>query len=155
MAYWDGDSSATGSPSGIGVGNTGATHDRSGPGNWIHHNEVKGYQKGIEVIQQSHIQFIDANVLVDNVEAGIRIHNGGGNSVWIRENVISGSKVGVDADRRSAGLVVDGNFINENAIGVRTSGDLTDYRIANNDLRSNDTASELGSSKGVFEDNLE
>lgn len=155
LAYWDGDSAAFGSPSGFGVGNTGATHDRSGPGNWIHHNEVMGYQLGIEVIQQSHIVFIDANKLHDNPIAGIKLHNGSGNSVWIRGNTISGSEVGVDAQPGSTGLVVDGNTIFDNAIGVQTSGDLLDYRIINNDLTGNVTAAVLGDESGEYENNLE
>jgi hypothetical protein len=155
LAYWDGDSAPLGSPSGFGVGNTGATHDRSGPGNWIHHNEVVGYQLGIEVIQQSHIVFIDANKLHDNPVAGIKLHNGSGNSVWIRGNAISGSEVGVDAQPGSAGLVVDGNLIYDNAIGVQTSGDLLDYRIINNDLRGNETAAILGDESGDYLDNQE
>ena len=76
LAYWDGDPAGT--PAGFGIGNTGSTHDNSGPGNWIHHNEVRGYQIGVEVIQGSHVQFIDANDLRDNADAGIKIHNGGG-----------------------------------------------------------------------------
>lgn len=155
LAYWDDDSAPFGSPSGFGVGNTGATHDRSGPGNWIHHNEVMGYQLGIEVVQQSHIVFLDANKLYDNPVAGIRLHNGSGNSVWIRCNTISGSGVGVDAERGSAGLFVDGNFINGNEIGVRTSGDLLDYRIINNDLRGNESPVDLGDESGDYLDNRE
>lgn len=155
LAYWDGDSAPLGSPSGFGVGNTGSTHDRSGPANWIHHNEVMGYQLGIEVIQQSHIVFLDANELYDNPVAGIRLHNGSGNSIWIRGNTISGSAVGVGAERGSAGLVVDGNLINNNDVGVSTTGDILDYRIINNDLTGNITAASLGDESGEYENNLE
>lgn len=154
LAYWDGDSSTVGSPSGFGVGNTGATHDNSGPGNWIHHNEVRGYQIGIEVIQESHIQFLDNNQLTANADSGIKIHNGSGNSVYIRGNDIEGSKVGIQASR-SLGLVIDGNTISGNETGILTTGDIDDYRILENDLRGNGTAKTLGSDAGEYVGNQE
>ena len=154
LAYWDGDSAEVGSPAGFGVGNTGATHDNSGPGNWIHHNEVRGYQIGVEVIQGSHVQFIDANDLKDNAVAGIKIHNGGGNSIYLRRNSVTGSEVGVQATR-CAGFVVEENTIGGNVIGVMTTSDMTDYRIYNNDLRGNDRAKDLGSDAGEYVDNLD
>ncbi len=154
LAYWDGDSSTVGSPSGFGIGNTGATHDNSGPANWIHNNEVRGYQIGIEVIQESHIQFIDGNTFTDNADVGVKIHNGSGNSIYVRNNTISGSSVGVQASR-SAGLVVDGNSITGNATGIIATSEINDYRIINNDLRGNDTAKDLGSDAGEYSGNLE
>ena len=143
-----------GTPAGFGVGNTGATHDNSGPGNWIHHNEVRGYHIGVEVIQGSHLQFIDGNELKDNTDAGIKIHNGGGNSLYLRGNFITGSEVGVQATR-SAGLVVEDNIIGGNITGIMTTSDMTDYRIINNDLSGNETASNLGSDEGEYQDNKE
>ena len=154
LAYWEGDSEEVGTPAGFGVGNTGATHDNSGPRNWIHHNEVRGYQIGVEVIQGSHFQFIDGNDLMDNTDAGIKIHNGGGNSLYLRRNSITGSKVGVQATR-SAGLVVEENTIGGNGIGIMTTSDMTDYRIINNDLSGNETAANLGSDEGEYLDNKE
>ncbi len=154
LAYWDGDSSTVGSPSGFGIGNTGATHDNSGPANWIHNNEVRGYQIGIEVIQESHIQFIDGNTFTDNADAGVKIHNGSGNSLYIRRNSITGSSVGIQASR-SAGLVVEENTITGNVTGIVTSSEIKDYRIIENDLRGNGTAKSLGSDAGEFSGNLE
>ena len=154
LAYWDGDSSSVGSPAGFGIGNTGATHDNSGVANWIHHNEVRGYQIGVEVIQGSHVQFIDRNILTANADAGIKIHNGGGNSIYLRGNTITGSDVGVQA-LRSAGLVVDGNKVSGNGVGIVTTSDIDDYRILNNDLRQNGTAKELGNDTGEYVGNLE
>ena len=153
LAYWEGDSADVGSPAGFGVGNTGSTHDNSGPGNWIHHNEVRGYQIGVEVIQGSHVQFIDANVLIDNADAGVKIHNGGGNSVYLRKNSISGSGVGVQATR-CAGFLVEGNTIGGNGVGITTTSDMTDYRILNNDLQGNEISVNLGSSAGTYVNNL-
>ena len=153
LAYWDGDSAEVGSPAGFGIGNTGATHDNSGPGNWIHHNEVRGYQIGVEVIQGSHVQFIDGNDLKDNDIAGIKIHNGGGNSIYVRKNSVSGSEVGVQASR-SLGFVVEENTIGGNVIGIQATSDVTGYTIANNDLFRNEKGWDL-SSGGHFYDNIE
>ena len=154
LAYWESDLPEVGTPAGFGVGNTGATHDNSGPGNWIHHNEVRGYHIGVEVIQGSHLQFIDGNDLMDNIDAGIKIHNGGGNSLYLRGNFITGSEVGVQATL-SAGLVVADNIIGGNITGIMTTSDMTDYRIINNDLSGNETAANLGSDEGEYLDNRE
>ena len=154
LAYWDGDSAEVGSPAGFGVGNTGETQDNSGPGNWIHHNEVRGYQIGVEVIQGSHVQFIDGNDLKDNDLAGIKVHNGGGNSIYVRKNSISGSEVGVQASH-SISFVVEENTIGGNVVGIQATNDVTDYIIANNDLFRNEKGRDLGSGYGEFYGNIE
>ncbi len=154
-AIWDGDPTESGKPAGFGIGNTGATHDNSGPNNWIHNNFVQGYSKGVEVIQGSHIQFIDGNELIDNLEAGIKIHNGGGNSIYARRNAVSGSETGIQVQRSAANLVLENNVITGNGTGIITSSDIIDYRIRSNDLRGNDFSADLGSAEGDFSNNLE
>jgi nitrous oxidase accessory protein NosD len=79
---------------GFGVGNTGSTHDRSGPNNWIHHNTVENSLAGIEVIQASDMVFIDHNTFSGN-EYGIRVHNLGGSHLYLRGNRIEDNDVGV------------------------------------------------------------
>lgn len=79
---------------GFGVGNTGSTHDRSGPNNWIHHNTVENSLAGVEIIQASDIVYIDHNTFSGN-EYGIRVHNLGGNQLYLRGNRIEGNDVGV------------------------------------------------------------
>lgn len=83
-----------GARDGFGVGNTGSTHDRSGPNNWIHHNTVENSLAGIEVIQASDMVFIDHNTFTGN-EYGIRVHNLGGNHLYLRGNRIADNDVGV------------------------------------------------------------
>jgi nitrous oxidase accessory protein NosD len=83
-----------GARDGFGVGNTGATHDRSGPNNWIHHNTVENSLAGIEVIQASDMVFIDHNTFSGN-EYGIRVHNLGGSQLYLRGNRIEDNDVGV------------------------------------------------------------
>jgi len=83
-----------GARDGFGVGNTGSTHDRSGPNNWIHHNTVENSLAGIEVIQASDMVYIDHNTFAGN-EYGIRVHNLGGNQLYIRGNRIENNGVGI------------------------------------------------------------
>jgi nitrous oxidase accessory protein NosD len=83
-----------GARDGFGVGNTGSTHDRSGPNNWIHHNLVENSLAGIEVIQASDMVFIDHNTFTGN-EYGIRVHNLGGNHLYLRGNRIENNDVGI------------------------------------------------------------
>jgi len=83
-----------GARDGFGVGNTGSTHDRSGPNNWIHHNTVENSLSGIEVIQGSDLVYIDHNRFVGN-DYGIRVHNLGGSHLYLRGNRIEDNVTGV------------------------------------------------------------
>ncbi|MDC7221393.1 MAG: polysaccharide lyase family 7 protein [Spirochaetales bacterium] len=80
----------------IGVGNTGATHDKSGPGNWIHHNDITNVREGIKV-------------------------NLGSEDTLIEENVVTGCKVinskGVYLQHAPGTIVRNNNFDNNSAIG--------------------------------------
>lgn len=154
LAYWPLDSSFQGTPAGFGIGNTGATHDNSGPNNWIHHNEVYGYDIGLEVIQQSHIQYIDGNRFHHNQGEGIKMHDGGGNGVYIRGNTINNNPTGISATRSGA-LTIEGNQINDNELGLLITSDIDDYTIRSNDISGNTVTKKLGSDSGVYEDNLE
>jgi large repetitive protein len=51
---------------GIGIGNSGATHDRSGPANWIHHNRIDGCKKGITCEFGSNLEVIEDNEINNN-----------------------------------------------------------------------------------------
>jgi len=154
LAYWDNPENIEGSPAGFGIGNTGSTHDNSGPNNWIHSNEVYGYEIGLEVIQQSHIQYIDGNNFHDNIGEGIKMHDGGGNGVFIRGNTITDNETGISATRSGA-LTIESNQINDNELGLLLTSDIDDYTIRSNDLTGNTVTKSLGSDAGVFEDNLE
>jgi len=154
LAYWDNPENIEGSPAGFGIGNTGSTHDNSGPNNWIHSNEVYGYDIGLEVIQQSHIQYIDGNHFHKNLGEGIKMHDGGGNGVFIRGNIITDNKTGVSATRSGA-ITIENNHINDNELGILLTSDMDDYAILSNDLTGNSIAKSLGSDAGVYEDNEE
>ncbi|MDC7223645.1 MAG: polysaccharide lyase family 7 protein [Spirochaetales bacterium] len=47
----------------IGVGNTGATHDMAGPGNWIHDNHITNVREGIKVHLGSPDTLIENNII--------------------------------------------------------------------------------------------
>ncbi len=153
-AYWTDPSGFDGTPAGFGIGNTGSTHDNSGPNNWIHHNEAYGYHIGLEVIQGSHLQFIDGNRFYNNASEGIRLHDGGGNGISIRGNILTGNQTGISASRSSQ-LRLIGNTISDNELGIRLTADIEDYSITGNDLRRNEAATSIGSNQGVYDDNLE
>lgn len=143
---------------GFGVGNTGSTHDASGPNNWIHHNETFGCLHAAEVIQGSHNQLIEDNYFHDasgDYPFGVRIYNGAGDNITVRGNDIINCRIGLAAEG-SRFLVVEENRINNNSkYGILTDGATTDYTIVGNDLRFNGTAKSLGSADGIYDGNLE
>ena len=153
LAYWSQGSTFDGTPAGFGIGNTGATHDNSGPNNWVHHNEVYGYDIGLEVIQRSHVQYVDGNNFHHNA-TGIKIHDSGGNRIHIRGNSIADNVTGISATR-SGNIQIEHNKINRNELGISLTPDIDDYSIRFNDLSGNATGKNLGSDSGVFEGNLE
>ncbi|MDG2170204.1 MAG: right-handed parallel beta-helix repeat-containing protein, partial [Opitutales bacterium] len=153
LAYWREDSNIEGTPAGFGIGNTGATHDNSGPNNWVHHNEVYGYEIGLEIIQRSHVQYVDGNNFHNNA-TGIKIHDSGGNRIHIRGNAIADNVTGISATR-SANIQIEYNKINRNELGISLTPDIDDYSIRFNDLSGNATGKNVGSDSGVFEGNLE
>ncbi|MBT6380200.1 MAG: hypothetical protein HOJ89_08270, partial [Opitutales bacterium] len=153
LAYWSQGSIFDGTPAGFGIGNTGATHDNSGPNNWVHHNEVYGYDIGLEVIQRSHVQYVDGNNFHHNA-TGIKIHDSGGNRIHIRGNSIADNVTGISTTR-SGNIQIEHNKINRNELGISLTPDIDDYSIRFNDLSGNATGKNLGSDSGVFEGNLE
>lgn len=74
---------------GIGVGNTGANHDASGPGNWIHGNTIINAREGIKVHMGSPDTLIENNVISGATVAnakGLYLQNAPGTIV--RTNLI-------------------------------------------------------------------
>jgi len=108
----------------------------------------------LEIIQESHIQYIDGNRFHHNASAGVKIHDGGGKRIYIRGNTITDNPTGLSATR-SASLQIENNRINRNVIGLVLAPDIVDYAIRSNDLTGNTTSKQLGSNSGIFENNLE
>lgn len=155
LAYWrDPIAAQSISAGGFGVGNPGATHVDTGPGNWIHHNEVYNYSYGADVQLGSHHNYIDGNYFHDLRIAGIRVTNGGGDFLNLRGNLLVDSSVGISAENADY-LVIEGNRFVDNAQGgVRLATDSTDYRIEHNDFTAQTTKPlDLGSDDGTVGDN--
>jgi hypothetical protein len=55
---------------GIGVGNSGATHDASGPNNYIHDNIIEGGRRGIDVLYGTPDTIVENNVIKNLNEMG-------------------------------------------------------------------------------------
>jgi hypothetical protein len=123
---------------GVGVGNTGGTatqHDASGPGNWIHHNVLKGNREGVIVHLGSPETLIENNVITDGDAApartGLDIRNAP--DTVIRGNKISGNRAdgfwGIHLredpgdNGHAAGIptdvLVEANVVTGNANGIR------------------------------------
>lgn len=56
----------TSAGAGIGLGNSGATHDKTGPWNWVHHNTVSNSMRGITVEFGTRSNLIEENVIQGN-----------------------------------------------------------------------------------------
>lgn len=137
---------------GFGVGNTGSTHDKAGPNNWIHHNEVYDSRAGLEVIQGSHNQFIEHNYFHEN-EYGIRVHNEGGAHIYIRNNRLENNDIGLQF-LEGEWIIARDNIVSGSStrpLWIHT--EVTDYEITTNDFRNNSGTMLIDSDDGVFEDN--
>jgi hypothetical protein len=155
LAYWrDPIAAQSITAGGFGIGNTGATHDDTGPGNWIHHNEVYHYTYGADVILGSHHNYIDGNHFHDLRVAGVRVTNGGGDFLQIRGNLIEDANLGISAENANF-LTVQGNrFVDNASGGIRLASDSSDYLIEENDFSAQSANPlNLGSDDGTVRDN--
>ncbi len=125
-----------GARDGFGVGNTGATHDRSGPDNWIHHNTVERSLSGIEVIQGSDVVYIDQNSFIDN-DYGIRVHDIGGRHLYLRGNLIDGNRVGVSLSRARQVWLLENQILNQTLYGIEILAGTEDLVESGNVLEGN------------------
>lgn len=122
--------SGTSAGAGIGLGNSGATHDRTGPWNWIHHNTISSSMRGITVEFGTR-----ANVIEDNVIQGNHSHAdqfgiglGSVRDVLVRRNQI--------IDNTAAGFAAIAFFANR-AVGDEPAGAPSRVRIEENTIRGN------------------
>lgn len=139
---------------GFGIGNTGSTHDDSGPNNWIHHNEVYNSKGGVNIILGSDRQFIEDNNFHDNFEAGIKVNNGGGSDLWFLRNTIRFNPVGARFEDASNVLMYDNIITNNTGSALIFAPTASDYGVFRNDLRSNGAAVQNNGVNGILEDNL-
>ncbi|WP_163543222.1 right-handed parallel beta-helix repeat-containing protein [Occultella kanbiaonis] len=127
-----------GRAAGIALGNTGGgatQHDASGPGNWVHHNILRGNREAVIVMLGSPTTLIEHNVIVAGqfapARSGIELRNAPGTVV--RANIITGNRAegfwGIRLvpdpgdDGHAAGdptdVLIEANVVTGNANGVR------------------------------------
>lgn len=140
---------------GIGLGNTGGTatqHDAAGPGNWVHHNVLRGNREGVIVMMGTPDTLIEHNVItggqVTPAQSGIEVRNAPGTVV--RNNVIAGNRavgfwgIHLKTDEGDGGhaagvptdVLIESNTVVGNAGGVRIDAG-TRIRLTGNLIRGN------------------
>lgn len=124
-----------GQRAGIALGNSGGAknkHDASGPGNWVHSNNLIGNRQGILVILGTPDTLIEDNRITagENSKVGIEVRNGPGTE--LRGNHITGGTKGfwairLDEDRGNegrgtgipSGITIESNIIRQATNGIR------------------------------------
>ncbi len=106
---------------GIGLGNTGATHDASGRNNFIHDNEIKNGARGIDILLGTPNTIVFKNT-IDQVENGIRCSNA--NGTRIVENTLSNIE--------GTAISVTYSYV----YGNPSLGLPSDYKILSNTIKS-------------------
>ncbi|MEX0330325.1 MAG: right-handed parallel beta-helix repeat-containing protein [Puniceicoccaceae bacterium] len=121
---------------GFGVGNTGSTHDRSGPNNWIHHNTVENSRSGVEIYQGSDIVYVDKNIFTGN-EYGIRVYGLGGKHLYLRGNTLDGNQTGVTLENARWIWLLDNHIANSSRYGIEVKSGVSDLVDEGNILTGN------------------
>ena len=124
-----------GHQAGIALGNSGGSknkHDASGPGNWVHSNDLTGNRQGVLVILGTPDTVIEDNRITagEKSKSGIEVRNAPGTE--LHGNQITGGTDGFWAIRLSedrgadgrgkgipTGIRIEGNIIRQAANGIR------------------------------------
>jgi hypothetical protein len=116
--------------SGIGIGNNGAGHDKTGPWNWIHHNELSGCTHGITA-EYGTIQ----NVIEDNLITGIDevLKTWGIGLGYVRGFIVRRNLIQANLASDFKGLF----FFHNNAEGDEVAGEPSGCLIEGNQFRGN------------------
>lgn len=125
-----------GARDGFGVGNTGSTHDRSGPNNWIHHNTVENSLAGLEIIQDSDLVFVDHNTFIGN-EFGIRVHNLGGRHLYLRGNTFKENETGILLTSARQVWVLGNTFTDQTEAAIKILANVEDLVEEDNAFSGN------------------
>jgi large repetitive protein len=120
----------TSAGAGIGLGNSGATHDKTGPWNWIHHNTITSSMRGITVEYGTRANLIEDNTIQGNNsyfdQFGIGL--GSVSDIVIRRNKI--------IDNKADGFAAFRFYMNR-AEGEESEGSPAHNRIEANTIRGN------------------
>jgi hypothetical protein len=114
---------------GAGVGNTGATHDMSGPFNFIHHNQFVNCREGVKVYLGSPDTRIEDNIITGSSVSsgkGIYILNG-------PRTIVRGNEIHDNTGASFAGIVLQ----YDNGENGRNYGPPQDVRILENNIYNN------------------
>jgi hypothetical protein len=118
--------------SGVGIGNGGATHDKAGPWNWIHHNKLSGCYAGVSAGWGTLENAIEDNIIENCAESpkgrnyGINLNSVLG--FLVRRNIIRDNKA---KDFIGIRLAL-GKKENDSPEGVPTACVIEDNVITNN-----------------------
>jgi len=139
---------------GVGVGNTGATHDASGRKNYIHDNTFIRCREGVKVYLRSPETQIIANV-ADQCTRGIYLLNAP--KTVVKSNELKNGVYGIllEYDNGTLGnyygapdsVIIDGNLIHHNSYGL-TIKDGTNIMLGENTYHDN-TLSDTDFHEGV------
>ncbi len=133
----------------IGVGNTGATHDKAGEGNYIHGNTIINCREGIKVYQGSSGTIIENNTITnDSVKDAKGIYLIGAPNTVVKDNKIVGNTaegfvaIQLSEEKLKEGVgQPDGTIITGNTATGNTSGLVidagTNLTITNNVIENN------------------
>ncbi len=131
----------------IGIGNSGATHDATGPYNYIHDNTIIGGDRGIDLLYGSTNTIITSNIIKnieENDATGIFLQNA--NGTIIRDNIFEKftgeNSIGIKAlysynalDPASGipdGLDIRGNSLKSITDGIYVETNTENYTYGNN-----------------------
>jgi len=142
---------------GIAAGNSGATHDKSGPGNYIHDNTIINCREGVKVATGTENTVIENNIIknstVNGNGIGIYVLNAPNTIVKNNQIIDNTGKdftgillsydVGVSNDFGSSegkgspkNITITGNVIKNNTYGIKLE-DGTDIIVEKNDVSGN------------------
>lgn len=129
---------------GIGVGNSGATHDAAGPYNYIYQNSITDSKRGMDILYGSPNTLIIENTLDGIEDKGIYLRDA--NGTVIRNNTISNIKseegYGIKVDYATYalepekgvpnGIDIQGNTLTAMANGIVVEAHTENYTAGNN-----------------------
>jgi len=147
---------------GIGLGNSGATHDKSGPGNYIHDNTIINSREGVKVYLGTENTVIENNIVKNSkVDNGIGIFVLNAPNTVVKNNQIMDNTgkdftgilltydVGLEGGVGKGSpknVTITGNVIKNNAYGIKLE-DGTDIVMDKNDV-TNNTAGNVVDTRG-------
>lgn len=110
---------------GIGIGNSGATHDKTGPWNWVHHNTVKHSKVGLSAEFGTLANVIEDNLFdtMERLDGSVGLHIG-----YVQDFIIRRNRIIDHNSARFTGIRLSRNL----AMGTQPSGVATSSLFEDN-----------------------